>query len=801
MARPEPAPEANLPTSRASVVALRSSWSSARLGKAFHCGDDGQVRAEGYQAGAFFRPEIIPVDGIRSLHAAWSRLARAGDAMLVRGGLSGAVVPAGTPVRPGSKLRLARGHITRRTQQNPDGHAPGLVDTPQQWVLIDGDGIPNLRGLDPRTHPEEAIAFVAGLLPPELGRATLSADWSSSACVGLAEGEAPALLDLHLRLWLDAPIGQAEARTLLWRLNEHAWRRLERVGAHRTGKAVIDPKVSEPQQPMYVASPRFEGLPDPFPGDARCFLRHGVRDMVRLALLQAQLDAAGIPYPEQASAADPKGRRTPARTSPGTAARARASSLPSLPPLPEGGADVVPLAAAKRLREAQEASRKAHRRYEVVTCRRVDRKLFAARGPLEMVRVCRGRAELGATDPRWRSWHAAGGVPDGQRDMVLFMIGCLVVESLGPEDLVDDARVNARILELGRLIMDPAWIEAEWLGGRYYRTLVARAVAAGRGATEVWQGVLKDTRYRVGKARLLRELTIGADEVARYELVSLATDRDRLAARRKASRPRVETQAANVAKVRRAKRMMAVGKSRRAAATAVGMDEAQLRRMLKAEACEPKVRAKADDARRTRSVLPASADNSSASREEKVGREGEIQATTPQDPLPAPAHRGRPLAFHLTLVGMPAVEAAATVRARSAVTGRPLPVEATLRKAYRASLSGLTTAEASARLKARRRAVWCSQADEIAVTKTRAAAEGWDPARLRETLVTLGLRHQNHWAAENRLRLEVLAGAVGGIVPAAFRKGRLRWGSMPTNPPHFEGVPPRPDGIDMAIGW
>lgn len=574
LSAPEPADE---------ILALRSTWSGAVLGKSFHAAGEGlRPKAGNYRAGIFFVPEVVPVRGIRDMHDAWKRMARERDVICVRGGLSGAHVPAGTRVGKTRAFRLECGHVTRRTSgTSADGHPAGLVEAAHRWLFLDMDKVPNIFRLDPRTAPDAVMRFLLGLLPAAIRDTTVSWSWSSSMCVGLPEGVVPDCLSAHIRIWLDAPLDRAATRTLLERLREHAWLRLRDAGIERQGAAsdnLVDWKVSEPQQPMYVAAPGFDdGIEDPFPGDLRWGLLDGAHEVVGLAHLGEELDRSGAAI-DGSRPCPPRSRpirrttKDEATADRRTAARVRDQAL-----VPGKGAEVLPFSTLKRMGEAatDAGRRKANRKWSD------DRGLFVARAHVEIVRLVRGRVELGATDRRWKAWHDAGGVPEGARDQVLFLTGCLVAESLGEGELTDE-KVNGAVLEIGRLIVAGDWLEQSWLGGRYWTTLVARAAAAGRGESEVWQGEVKDPRYLLGKARLLRELDVLPDEVLRYGLISVATDRDRLTAkrRREGATSRVEVQEKNLGKAVAAQRLVAEGGSLRAAARKVGIDEAQLRRLL-----------------------------------------------------------------------------------------------------------------------------------------------------------------------------------------------------------------------------
>ncbi len=266
------------------VVILRTTWRSAVLRKSYKIGTDGALaKPAPYKAGKFFVPEAVPVDSIRELHATWERLALQGDGFAVRGGLSGAYVPAGTQIGRSQASELCCDHVTRRAGEFYADHYPaGLRDVPPRWLLLDLDKVCNVQELDPRVEPRGVLEFLLSLLPSAIRQAVMSWNWSSSMCVGVPANQAPGKLSAHLRIWLDTPLAQIGARALLQRLLQFAWLRFREFGVEPSGNStldrIIDSKVAESQQPLYVAAPSFaEGIKDPFPGGLRRGLREGGR--------------------------------------------------------------------------------------------------------------------------------------------------------------------------------------------------------------------------------------------------------------------------------------------------------------------------------------------------------------------------------------------------------------------------------------------------------------------------------------------------------------------------------------------
>ena len=754
------------------VIVLRSTWSQAVLGKTFRL-QDGMPTTTAYRAGKFFVPECIRVKGIRDLHSAWGRVASGGGAMAVRGGLSGAVVPAGTGVDKGGRHRLHVDHVTRRVEGGDDGYAAGLCDAARRWLFLDLDKVANPRGRDPRTHSAETLNYLLSLLPRAIQRTVVSWDWSSSTCIGTPGGEAPRTLSAHIRIWIDKPLAHLEARALLEKLDAYARFQLRSLGVEAC-KGVVDWKVSEPQQPLYLSTPAFDGVSDPFPGDLRRGLRTGGREVIPLDELMAELDEA-----VRATSTQRSTKPTAWKTS--TRSKSSKAAVPTRHPDPAEGADVVPFGAARRLAEAEQASQSKRRG-------RIDRdcQLFAARVPLEAVRLVRGRVAAGATDPRWREWYEAGGVPDGQRDTYLFLVGCLIAESMSGAELTHPA-VRSAILEVGRLMIGPAWLEDAWEGDRMYASLVRRAVSAGQGKRETWNGKEKELRYIVGRKRLLAEFDVQTDEVARYGLLSLASDRDRCAARRAASgaKSRAETQAKNLKKARRARRMMAKGMSQRAAAEKVGLHEKQLRRILATEENSPKEV-------RSRPVPTVSADNPTTGREKAGRKEESKEQSSSVDSSPTPAvpvsvdpwtaiadiyqaqaeaarRRG---ADGSVAVAEPSndapdwvreayvetLEAVADARRRMEARHRRSHGSAATVRAWYDGLIDVPVAQALEQVRARRRAL----AMEHEAERTSAVARGTGQHGLRG----LARRQMGMWAMENRHGARVL-----GTAWAMVRRG------------------------------
>ena len=365
-------------------------------------------------------------------------------------------------------------------------------------------------------------------------------------------------------------------------------------------------------------------------------------------------------------------------------------------------------------------------------------------------------------------------MPEGRRDMLLFLVGCLIAESIPMQERSPGAVADA-ILEVGRLIVGRAWLDGCWTAERLHSSLVARADDAARGATELWRGRKKGTEYRVGRERMLRECDVRRDEVAAYCLKSVAADRDRLAAKRLAEGavPRDIVQAANLEKARRAVRLVADGASQRSAAAQVGLHEKQLRRILASgklrgpAACSGSVhkavrtdRRPVEEGRKREEgkiqdsvaeppprapaaplpAAPVPADPLSALRDlyartaasvRERGADGRIEV-----PAPPPDASEETVHAHIDVL-----EAVADARRRAADRHRRRHGYAAAAAAWHDALANLPRAEAVPLVAARRRSLWRAQADELAAAE---AIGREDAAR------ALKMRHVGQWAVENR---------------------------------------------------
>ncbi|WP_158933116.1 hypothetical protein [Acidisphaera sp. S103] len=362
-------------------------------------------------------------------------------------------------------------------------------------------------------------------------------------------------MDARFWFWLDEPLGEQGVRSLLKRLDAHVRARLAEMGASiAKGHRLVDPKVADCQQPIYLAPPRFlDGMTDPLPGK-RHTLIEGSRDAVSLMACRSGL-------PELEIAGPSAERDVPATEKAAKAPRVR-KTLKALH-------DVIPLAASARLIAAErEALDAAIRGTGSSEYRSACVNLYYRRAALEMAALAIHR----------------GGLPVGTRDLHCTMIAAAYVASL-PLGMTAE-RVRRELRGLLVPVVGDDWIDGEWevtadasIIGRYLAASHGEKAASGKGL-----------RYTYGKQRLIEEWEPTYDEVVALGLRSLATDADRLAAQRNAARQAVgnKTKDQWLAAARRlaprVHQLKAEGMSARGIGRELGMPISKILRLLALDA-------------------------------------------------------------------------------------------------------------------------------------------------------------------------------------------------------------------------
>lgn len=239
----------------------------------------------------FFAAEDVGFGDVFEMHRVLCDIAEAGQAFVVRA------------------QRAHKGVFIRRTRK---GNCPaGLRGAKVCAFPIDYDKWPNVMRLDPRTDPVATWCWMLGLLGAEFADVTVSAHWSSSCCARTPAGEAPATLDARFWLMLDTAVGEQGCRDLLNLLNRRVRAYFEGCGIEMAKRhKPVDPKLADAQQPIYLATPIFEGLADPL--TVRRALLEGSRDVVRTADLWAAMPKMASPdrfSVHETKSAPPKAKR------------------------------------------------------------------------------------------------------------------------------------------------------------------------------------------------------------------------------------------------------------------------------------------------------------------------------------------------------------------------------------------------------------------------------------------------------------------------------------------------------------
>jgi hypothetical protein len=437
-----------------------------------------------YEQSVFFQGEDLAFSGIREFHPAIVQVAAEGLAFPVRA------------------ARAHNGRFLRRTKQRIGKCPPGLRAKRLHILALDLDKWANLPGFDPRVDPVGAWRWMLSVL--DLEDITVSAHWSSSCCVRVPAGEAPKTLSARIWLWMDRPLSERAAKSVLAVLNARARAFFEARGivvdtVRPDGKVqkhnLVDPKVAEAQQPIYVADPLFEGLDDPMGGQRHALLEGAVDKLdVGPLLAQAPQDASPASVDGAPRAKAPRAKRT-------AAGRLRVPG------------EVLPLHASARLvqahREMLAAAIKGGASEEF---RAACTNLFHRRVALEMTALAIHRGGLAGT---------------GTSDQFSTMIAAALVASL-PLGWAPD-RVRGEIRQLLVLANGAEWTVGEWEAGGYDAAILRRYEAASRGEKGAYG---RDLRYGYSKARLLQEWEPTMEEIRELGLRSLASDADRAAADR-----------------------------------------------------------------------------------------------------------------------------------------------------------------------------------------------------------------------------------------------------------------------------
>jgi hypothetical protein len=221
--------------------------------------EDGELYAEDFDAGAWFRVRIEQCEDIFEFSRLLSSLEDDSQAMIIRG-------------EPLPQIDLNR--QVRRTKHEKEHQKAYFQSAPagRRWLWIDLDKIALPAELDVVSDPLAVVEHLVSLLPAEF--CNVSYHWQFSSSAGWKN---PGLISAHLAFWLDRP----------WHDDDlNAW---AKAWNQKRGFKVIDPALFNTVQAHYVAAPSFEyGAEDPL-SQRSGFLKKA-RDEV--ALVRIESDAA-----------------------------------------------------------------------------------------------------------------------------------------------------------------------------------------------------------------------------------------------------------------------------------------------------------------------------------------------------------------------------------------------------------------------------------------------------------------------------------------------------------------------------
>jgi hypothetical protein len=154
----------------------------------------------------------------------------------------------GAPIEGIDRQHAYRRLHARKNKQEP----PTLCPASRHWVPLDLDSIPCPDWLNPVDDPDRAVDYLVDHLPAEFRGATCW--WQFTSSQQIKPG-----IRMRLFFWSDVPLAD-------WQLKQ--W----------LAKSPVDQAIFSPVQPIYVARPIFDGVPDPVP--FRSGLRRGDRDAI-----------------------------------------------------------------------------------------------------------------------------------------------------------------------------------------------------------------------------------------------------------------------------------------------------------------------------------------------------------------------------------------------------------------------------------------------------------------------------------------------------------------------------------------
>lgn len=223
---------------------------TGRVYKVFKKNAQGVIVREKETPGVYFKAEYREFENFSEMCDILETVEQDGNTCLVRGDLAMQM-----------EQRALGGLNIRRTKLDHKKDPAGLQPAVRNWALIDVDKyeIPDedFERLDPKSHPEECVAWVIDKLPHYFQG--VSCWWQFSASQSVMTGSRT--VSLHLFYMLDRTVSD---RTL------RMWAESQR---NQPRSLPIDPAVFDSIQPHYLAAPRFIDMDDPLPVRSGIYLR------------------------------------------------------------------------------------------------------------------------------------------------------------------------------------------------------------------------------------------------------------------------------------------------------------------------------------------------------------------------------------------------------------------------------------------------------------------------------------------------------------------------------------------------
>jgi hypothetical protein len=149
-----------------------------------------------------------------------------------------------------------------------------IEDRPSRAIILDVDELPEPPGVDLIADPADAAAYAVSKLPDPFAEASYI--WAASASAGFK----PGLIKMKLLFASEQPLDAGQHRALCKGINARARLKL------------VDLCMSTPSQPIYLAPPLCESVPDPLQGRRVGYWR-GLEDRVAV-----DLNALPVSLPE-----------------------------------------------------------------------------------------------------------------------------------------------------------------------------------------------------------------------------------------------------------------------------------------------------------------------------------------------------------------------------------------------------------------------------------------------------------------------------------------------------------------------